>query len=106
MRLIDLEPRWFTFSGAVAGTEVLIGLSFLCPHCRVQRLAVRFKPAIDPEANFAKFGIVWPWGDDPVWDREGDTFETLSLSPSVNAGGDRIDFKGHWHGHIKNGQIV
>lgn len=34
------------------------------------------------------------------WEREGDTFETLTLKPSVDASG-----WGHWHGWITNGEV-
>lgn len=34
------------------------------------------------------------------WHRSGDTFETLTLSPSVNCEG-----FGHWHGNIAGGEV-
>jgi len=37
---------------------------------------------------------------EPAWDRQGDTFDTLTLLPSIDFSG-----KGHWHGHITNGVI-
>jgi hypothetical protein len=36
-----------------------------------------------------------------VWTRAaGDTFETLTLSPSIDASP-----AGHWHGFIQNGEV-
>ncbi len=42
------------------------------------------------------------------WQRTGDTFEALTLSPSVHvhdtdADGNRAGT--HWHGHITNGEV-
>lgn len=34
------------------------------------------------------------------WQRQGDTFETLTLAPSIDA-----SRAGHWHGFIQNGEI-
>jgi hypothetical protein len=79
------------------------GLTFLCPHCRTQRLGVQFDPPIDPQGWLAK-GINWPKAQH-VWTRTGDTFETLTLTPSIDASGSGIAFDGHWHGFIRNGAI-
>lgn len=54
------------------------GISFDCPCCRTQRLVVTF----------------------PKWTRDGDNFDTLTISPSVDASA-----TGHWHGFIQGGQI-
>jgi hypothetical protein len=35
------------------------------------------------------------------WKRSGEAFETLSLSPSIDASN-----AGHWHGFIKNGEVT
>lgn len=104
MRLSELDPRWIT--GIRANHENYgdrrghIGLSFLCPHCRTQRLAVFFDPPIDD-------GVLWEFSTWPsltegksVWGRTGESFETLTLTPSINA-----DASGHWHGFITNGEI-
>jgi len=101
MKLIDLHPRW-TGVGDF-GYEIIDGVSFDCPHCKTQRLAVKFTPPIDRH----------DWGGKQIefpiyplqWKRVGDTFETLTLSPSVDASS-RIDFQNHWHGHIQNGEVI
>lgn len=36
-----------------------------------------------------------------VWKRQGDTFETLTLTPSIQ----RMDGC-RWHGHVTNGEIT
>lgn len=106
-KLIDLGARWAGF-----GVPGLIdGVTFLCPHCvekgiRTQRLGVTFSPPIDPEGWWDK--ISQPtYAGRLVWKRErGETFETLTLSPSLNMNEGRIDFDNHWHGHIKDGLCV
>jgi hypothetical protein len=35
-----------------------------------------------------------------LWQRAGDTFDTLTLSPSIDA-----SKHGHWHGFIQGGEI-
>jgi hypothetical protein len=106
MRLIELDPRWFTFAHPADGVDIRFGLTFLCPHCRTQRLGVEFDPPIDPAGLIAKFGIQFPQAN-RVWKREGDTFETLTLSPSIDASrAATIEFDGHWHGHITAGNVI
>lgn len=81
-----------------------MGISFDCPHCRTERLAVFFtnpldggEPAVEPQF---------------LWRRSGDSFETLSLAPSIDAESGTvarhdgtIEHSGHWHGYITNGEI-
>lgn len=99
MKLTDLEPRYFR-----AGTsEQPVGITFDCPHCHEtgQRLAIAIHmdgTGIDPDpANPQQFPA-----DERIWTVSGgDSFENLSLSPSVDASA-----SGHWHGFITNGEIV
>lgn len=74
--------------------RVGMALSFDCPCCREVRLAVFFKNPIDGKV------ATDDRDDEHLWTRTGDTFETVTLSPSIDASG-----HGHWHGHIRNGQI-
>jgi hypothetical protein len=96
MRLIELQPRWWSaHAGEHDGGHDRHGVTFLCPHCKTQRLGVAFdhSPAhLDlPNTPYAE----------NVWHAEGDTsFETLTLTPSVDASS-----CGHWHGFITNGEI-
>lgn len=100
MKLLDLDPRWAMDADIVIGgikrhyeNRQGMCVSFECPHCRVQRLAVWFANPID--------GL--PPTDDAstLFQRTGETFETLTLSPSVDA-----SKSGHWHGHVTNGEIM
>ena len=109
MRLTELDPRWAVDADIVIGGVKKhfegrdgMAVSFECPHCvererstgdkRVTRLAVWFANPIDggQPTDDAK----------TLWLRGGNTFETLTLSPSIDASSD-----GHWHGFISNGEI-
>lgn len=107
MRLTELEPRWFDVPGVGTNRD---GVTFLCPHCHTQRLAVQFANPIGGEVRplisnrqameHPELGrdVVWPGH---LWQRTGETFETLTLAPSVDA-----SKSGHWHGFVQNGEIV
>lgn len=98
MRLVDLDPNWVSTSGRQG-----MGLRFRCPHCDTH-LVVWFEnpldngPSLDPAKHRA-----------PLWKRMGDTFETLTLTPSINASerdpetGKVVTY--HWHGFIQNGEM-
>ena len=118
MRLADLNPRWFSQGADRRGQ----GLTFDCPHCvaaraeHPTRLGVAFVPTLDGGAPIGLnpkqlWPALWPESesDGPKtttvppgihWQRAGDTFDTLTLSPSVDASA-----SGHWHGFIVNGEI-
>jgi hypothetical protein len=93
MRLVDLDPHWMTTGDGRHG----MGVNFDCPHCGGdQRLGVWFANPVDggPPASPEQ-------GPAPRWQRTGDTFETLSLTPSINA-----EASGHWHGWITAGDVT
>lgn len=101
MRLTDLNPRWVGLHNWSSESKFYIGVSFDSPTTG-KRLAVLFTPPIDPD----KLAEKYQWGDyfpqAKKWNRmDGlDTFETLTLSPS-------LDFSAHgeWHGVINFGNI-
>lgn len=119
MKLLDLEPRWVAISrwDDSTGTQHYLdtpprrgGISFDCPihtkkcSCCGQnvkgshRLVVFFKNPVD--------GLP-PQVTNYLWSRVGDDFETLSLSPSIDAS-QHVDKETNtvcWHGHISNGEI-
>lgn len=98
-RLVDLNPKFFGNGGEgvtnLAGEPVPrregCALVCDCPCGCDQRLVVPFKNPIDGGP------VIEPKG----WDRTGDTFETLTLSPSIQRVGGCA-----WHGFIRNGEIV
>lgn len=102
MKLTELEPRWAMDADIVIGDRVVhdedrhgMGVTFLCPHCRSTRLGVFFRNPVDGKLPSDDYDALH------LWQRTGDTFETLTLSPSVDASA-----HGHWHGFIKNGEIA
>lgn len=116
MNLTDLKPHWIAPSNwAYKDRPYYIGLSFLCPHCspelpehgptRRQRLAVSFWPHIDPTGVRAEMEAKYPgWYHkvgEPHARISGETFETITLEPSIG-----FESFGHWHGRITNGRIA
>jgi uncharacterized protein DUF6527 len=115
MRLTDLDPRWWADAGRQGQ-----GLTFLCPCCRQVRLGVAFTNPTDggpPHAVTVEDQLRFVHGaeftdspgDVPImdvapgkacWTRFGETFDVLTLSPSVDA-----SRSGHWHGFITGGHI-
>lgn len=107
MRLIVLHPRWVGAGGEGIsdkdGNPVperhKVGVSFECPcgRCGV-RCYVPFENPIDggprhdtrPESHH--------------WHREGETFETLTLTPSILRSPDKGGCG--WHGFVTNGGIT
>lgn len=101
MKLTDLNPNWVDAGGAGIsdkdGNPVPerhgVGLSFDCPcgcdsHCYVD-----LENPLDGGPTYGQ--------DGHTWKRTGDTFETLTLTPSIQrVGGCK------WHGHITNGEVT
>lgn len=99
MKLIDLEPKWCSaaeeFISDVNGNPLpireKIGLFCNCPKCGASH------PLLLPFANpFDGGKLIYS----VAWQRTGNTFETLTLTPSIF----RKDCG--WHGYITNGEIV
>lgn len=106
MRLTELNPRWVTFQNPPPedeGKRWYIAISFDCPHCRSQRIVVYFEPEIDDGYSW-KFSTWEHFAnrghEGPRWHRTGETFEDITLTPSVD-----VSQMAHWHGFIENGVI-
>jgi hypothetical protein len=109
MRLVDLLPRWLTPNV----------FAFLCPHCQNVFLTCK-NVAMD---TWQQREIVWRhllgWDgneahppaypvdtvlckEEMAWNFPSSVpFDTLTVTPSLNAGA-----AGHWHGNITQGEIV
>lgn len=110
MRLTELSPKWIQPYGWSSTAAFYVGLSFLCSHCNQgscptcgkgqgHRLAVMFWPPIDPEKLMGRlFDIPDNGGHRRV---SGETFDTLTLHPSIG-----FDNPPHFHGDIANGEIT
>lgn len=96
MKLSELDPRWI---GDLYGfhTNVKFGVTFLCPHCREQRLAIFFS---NPIGEVAHTHYLPKPQNGRYWTRQGEDFESLSLTPSID-----VSQVGHWHGFVTNGEI-
>ena len=106
MRLLDLNPCWmgaggegvYNADGTKAEPREGVGIIMDCPcgnHDESHQLYVPFANPLDGKGPFDTRG----------WQREGETFETLTLRPSilrVRAGG---GCECGWHGFITNGEI-
>lgn len=105
MRLSELEPRWLT-------PNLFI---FDCPHCvgiitdKKARLTCKnvVMPFNEQYYLFEKlYGEGWNHlivgcKDDMAWGFSTTDFETITVTPSLDASA-----SGHWHGNIQNGNIV
>jgi len=105
MKLTDLNPRWLCHGGEGVfdkdDKEIpfreIIGVTFNCPcgkeHCGI---SIVFK-------NPADGGPAVDSNERATWIRKGDTFETLTLEPSIIK---RKEWGGcGWHGYVTNGAI-
>ena len=90
MRLSELNPQFLDVHGGARGG----GVAFDCPcgdHDEAHRCYVPFAVALD--------GTPGSHGE-KGWGRTGDTFETLTLTPSIQ----RLE-DCRWHGFITDGEV-
>lgn len=96
MKLSDLDPHWY----ALEEGGPRVGLTFLCPHCRIQRIGVTFhhrgREAIEDAYIHARASA-----GELIWTEDGEDFNNLSLTPSVD-----VSAAGHWHGFVTGGEVV
>lgn len=102
MRLTDLDPRWvgaggdgITRNGQPVPERHGVAVSFNCPcgSAECQRACIMLTNPIDGGSSVQD--------GQPTWERTGDTFETLSLTPSIQRVSDC-----RWHGLITNGEVL
>lgn len=98
MKLTDLNPRWVGIHNWCSDSVYHIGITFDSPLRTGQRLSVLFDPPIDSDRLAAKYGWGLPFPDMKHWKRVGDTFDTLTLTPSLD-----FSAAGEWHGFITEG---
>lgn len=102
MRLVDLNPSWVGAGGEgisdARGNPVPerhgVGVSFDCPCGCGTRCYIPFKNPIDGKPPHDTRSTL------PTWQRTGDTFEALTLTPSIQRIGGC-----NWHGFVTNGEI-
>lgn len=97
MKLTDLNPKWVGHGGDGTvnpdGSEPprreRVAISFDCPCGKCGRVAIMFSNPIDGLGPL----------QDHAWHREGDSFENLTLSPSI------LRHPCGWHGFIEQGKV-
>jgi hypothetical protein len=101
VRLVDLDASFVSSNG------VRTGVQFLCPACRQTRIVVPFaKPdGGPPDPSMNMHGVLWR--------HTGDTLDTLTLSPSVDARHTNFDddlanapVECRWHGWVTSGAAI
>ena len=101
MKLIDLDPNWvgaggegITRNGLPVPRRDGVGISFNCPcgSCG-NEVYIGFKNPLDGLGPYDSVG--------PLWDRQGNNFEILSVTPSIQRIGGC-----EWHGYITNGELI
>lgn len=104
MRLLDLHPEWMSAGGegisnadgspAALRKDVGVLLDCPCGKCdEDHQLYVPFENPIDGSLSRER-----------GWARTGDTFETLTLTPSILR---NTAYGGcGWHGFITNGEVI
>lgn len=88
--LASLNPMFLGFTRPNGGEQV----EFDCPVCppdAKHRISAVFSNPIDGQP-------AWPHHT-TTWAREGETFETLTLEPSIH-------YPGHLHGWVEDGQWI
>ena len=103
MTLLELEPQWtdaggegISHYGQPVPARHGIGVIFNCP-CGVCG-TLCYVPFANPLDGSR------PDGHRAVWQRTGETFETLTLTPSILRSTEQGGCG--WHGFVTNGQIV
>ena len=101
MKLKDYEPHWFAVPGHRGQ-----GLTFKCPLHLNCHFMIGFRNPLDGGEPYVFKRV--DGTDCPLWVRQGEDFETLTLTPSIDAIDDynTIEQKTHWHGFIINGEII
>jgi hypothetical protein len=97
-RLVELNPRWVgaggedvrNADGSPAPRREGVAVSFDCPCGCADRCFIPLTTGLDGE----------PF-DSRGWDRTGETFETLTLTPSIQRVGGCA-----WHGWLRDGSLI
>lgn len=100
MKLVDLNPRWVFHGGEGISDKdgkpvpyrEKIGIAFDCPCGKedCSRVFLQFENPPDGEPKIS----------DPAWKRIGESFENMTLSPSIQRIGGC-----QWHGFLTNGEF-
>lgn len=113
MKLVDLEPEWTSSvhsldhpNGPQLDGRRRVGTAMfcLCPCGCGSGTIVPFANPLDggpPDPAGA-----WGAGNTSRWSRVGDTFESLTITPSIVLWENQEQGIQHWHGYLTNGEMV
>jgi hypothetical protein len=94
-RLIDCNPEWVENYFGAGRVDAIV---FNCPEGHSDcKHVIPFSPALD--------GTTHPMERGRGWQRTGDTFETLTLSPSILCNASRPEAECHLHIVVRDGAI-
>lgn len=99
MRLTDLNPRWLSPDVFVFRSPAGAGNLITCkrvPMSSSDQYALIYEKNPDLKGQCVVMTV-----PDMAWKFEGNDFETLTVTPSLDA-----SRSGNWHGFITNGEIV
>jgi hypothetical protein len=97
VRLTELDATFIAVGETPGGMRTLPdargaqGVRFDCPHCGCWLVAWFRNPVGAPVAPPDYVPV-------PRWERSGETLDTLTLRPSIDA-------RDHWHGFVTNGDV-
>lgn len=106
MKLIELHPQWmnaggegiFDANGNPASERVGVGILLNCPCGNSDESHQLYVPFANPLDG----GPPIETGKNNGWQQTGETFDTLTLTPSIL----RSRQNCVWHGFITNGEII
>ena len=101
MKLADLHPQWISFGVDFQRVGIFIDCPVHCgARCEYPRIPIYFA---NPPAGSKP--VPKHEDDDGRWTRVGDSFEAMTLSPSILYPKPKYG-KQHWHGFIRNGEVT
>ena len=101
MKLTDLDPWCYGYGGegvsnadgSAIPEQIGVGIAFDCPCGKCgEKVSLGFKNPIDGSKQVNN--------DRASWQRKGNTFENLTLTPSIQRMG-----KCRWHGYLTDGEF-
>lgn len=102
INLTRLDPTWIRRDGRI------VGVRFKCPTCSrwganfegIHSVGVLFTNPPDGGPALPNDETIASNNDGQRWTRTGDTFESLTLTPSIDGG------EGEWHGYVQAGIVT
>lgn len=101
-RLVGLNPKW-----VIHGRDEVYGIRYDCPCRKPGDIGNESNVSVCPMGGWAVVPTKTNFAGKPSsadaqargWDLTGDSFNNVSLSPSIH-------HVGHWHGFLTNGVLT